>query len=77
MAELVSQETRELLLGTWIGVSLVAEILIHRELICRDDLVCVLEQAMARAQGGRRTAIAGMWLLIESGFGLGDSAPDY
>ncbi len=77
MDELGPQETRELLLGTWIGVSLLAEILIDRELICRGDLVGVLEQAIAIARGGRRTAIAGMCLLIESGFGLGASAPDW
>ena len=68
MAEIGLQETRELLLGTWIAVALTVEVLIDRELICREDLLLALAQAESLATDKRRTAIAGMRLLIERGF---------
>ena len=71
MTELDRQEMYELLLGTWTGVALVAEILIERELICRDDLLCVFAQAEAEARDRRGTAIVGIRMLMELGFGLG------
>ena len=70
MAELSVKETRELLLGTWISVALIVEVLIERHDLPREELLLLLSDAQAAApRRPTRTAIAGMRLLIERGFG--------
>ncbi len=69
MTEPNLQETRELMLGTWIAVALIVESLIDGGAIPREELLCLLAKAEELAQNRRRTAIAGVRLLIERGFG--------
>jgi len=65
MNEMGSQETRELLIGTWIGVALLTETLINRDLLSREELLGLLSDVEAAANDSRRTAVAGLRLLIE------------
>jgi hypothetical protein len=67
--ELGLQETRELLLGTWIGVALVVEMLVAKDLISREELLLLLGDAEDAASRERRTSLAGLRMLIERGFG--------
>ena len=67
--ELGLQETRELLLGTWIGVALVVEMLVAKDLISREDLLLLLGDAEDAVCRERRTSLAGLRMLIERGFG--------
>ena len=67
--ELGLQETRELLLGTWIGVALVVEMLVAKELISREELLLLLGDAEDAVCRERRTSLAGLRMLIERGFG--------
>jgi hypothetical protein len=62
-------ETRELLIGTWIAVAMVVEMLIEQELVSREELMLLLSKAEAAARDRRSTAIAGLRLLVERGFG--------
>jgi len=62
-------EARELLLGTWIGVALIVELLVERFDLPREELLLKLSEAQAAAKPGKSTALAGMRLLIERGFG--------
>lgn len=62
-------ENRELLLGTWIAIALIVELLIEKYDLPREELMLLLADAEAVALGRRRTALAGMRLLIERGFG--------
>ncbi len=62
------QETRELLLGTWTAIALITEVLIDGEMVEREDLLRLLGAADQIARDRRRTAIAGIRLLIERGF---------
>jgi hypothetical protein len=68
MAELSVDETRELLIGTWIAVALIVEVLIKRYDVPREELLLLLAEAEAAAKGKRTTALAGLRLLIERGF---------
>ena len=67
--ELGLQETRELLLGTWIGVALLVEMLVAKELISREELLLLLGDAEDAVCRERRTSLAGLRMLIERGFG--------
>jgi hypothetical protein len=67
--ELGLQETRELLLGTWIGVALLVEMLVAKDLISREELLLLLSDAEEAAYSERRTSLAGLRMLIERGFG--------
>ena len=62
-------EMRELLVGTWIGVALIVEGLVHSGMIAREDLVVPLSQAEALAKDQRRVALTALRRLIEHGFG--------
>ena len=67
--ELGLQETRELLLGTWIGVALLVEMLVAKQLISREELLLLLGDAEDAVCRERRTSLAGLRMLIERGFG--------
>jgi len=62
-------ETRELLIGTWIAMAMVVEMLIEQELVSREELLLLLSRAEGAAGDRRSTAIAGLRLLVERGFG--------
>ena len=63
------EETRELLIGTWVALAMVVEMLIEQELVQREELLLLLSRAEMAARDRRSTAIAGLRLLIERGFG--------
>jgi hypothetical protein len=71
MPELELEEARELLIGTWIGVALLAEALTERGVISKEELLFTLSQAEEAASNKRRTALAGLRLLISRGFRCG------
>ena len=62
-------ETHELLIGTWIAMALVVEMLIEQELVSREELLLLLSRAETAARDRRSTALAGLRLLVERGFG--------
>ena len=64
-----TDETRELLIGTWVAVAMIVEMLIEQELVSREDLLLLLSRAQMAASDRRSTAIAGLRLLVERGFG--------
>jgi hypothetical protein len=68
MLELGRDETRELLVGTWIGIALIAEILIQRGAARREDLVSVLLDAETLARDRRRIALTALRKLTTDGF---------
>jgi hypothetical protein len=68
MPELELEEARELLIGTWIGIALLADTLIEHEVLSREELLLTLSQTEEAASGKRRTALAGLRLLISHGF---------
>ena len=66
MPELSPQaETRELLLGTWIGVALIIEMMIEEFDLPRENLLLMLSRAQATVAGPQRTALAGIQMLVE------------
>ena len=68
MEELESSEARELLIGTWIGIALLADTLIEYGFLSKEELLQPLSQIEERAPDRRRTALAGLRLLISRGF---------
>ena len=68
MSELELKETRELLIGTWIGIALLADTLIEQGTLSGEDLLLTLSQTEEAATDKRRTALAGLRLLISRGF---------
>ena len=48
---------------------MVVEMLIEQDLVSREDLLLLLSRADAAARDRRSTAIAGLRLLVERGFG--------
>jgi len=64
------EENRELLMGTWIGIALIVEMLIAQEVMERENLLALLAQFEEAAPGWRKTALAGLRLFIERGFPL-------
>jgi hypothetical protein len=65
-------EFLELLLGSWIGVALIAEALIRAGVVRRDELLLPLADAVALAKDRRVTSLAAMHKLISEGFGPTD-----
>jgi len=68
MSELELREARELLIGTWIGIAHLADTLIEHGVLSRGELLRTLSQIEAVASDERRTALAGLQLLISRGF---------
>ena len=68
MPELELKEARELLIGTWIGIALLADTLIEHGVLSREELLVTLSQIEEAACDERRTALAGLRLLITRGF---------
>jgi hypothetical protein len=71
MPEQELEEARELLIGTWIGIALLADTLIEHGLISKKELLVTLSQTEEAASNKRRTALAGLRLLISRGFRCG------
>ena len=71
MPELELEEARELLIGTWIGIALLADTLIEHGVISKKELLVTLSQTEEAASNKRRTALAGLRLLISRGFRCG------
>jgi hypothetical protein len=61
-------ETRELLIGTWVAMAMIVETLIERDLVSREELMLLLSRAEAAARDRRSTALAGLRILVERGF---------
>jgi hypothetical protein len=61
-------EARELLIGTWIGIAHLADTLIEHGVLSRRELLRTLSQIEEAASDERRTALAGLRLLISRGF---------
>jgi hypothetical protein len=72
-----TQEKQEaLLLGTLIGVSLIADSLVRAGLIEREELVTPLAEAELLAKDERRVTLSVLRRLVEKGFGAaGDEGP--
>jgi hypothetical protein len=68
MSELELREARELLIGTWIGIAHLADTLIENGVLSRGELLRTLSQIGEAASDERRTALAGLQLLIGRGF---------
>jgi hypothetical protein len=68
MPELELEEARELLIGTWIGLAVLADTLIEHGVISKAELLLTLSQTEEAASNKRRTALAGLRLLISRGF---------
>lgn len=68
MSELEFKETQELLIGTWIGIALLADTLIEHGILPREELLLILAQTEEAASDKRRTALAGLRLLLSRGF---------
>jgi hypothetical protein len=77
MAELNLKETQQLLAGTWIGIACVAELLIERKVISRDDLTAFLwTTERMTSDRCRRDGLAVVRRLIEQGLGRDLSRED-
>ena len=70
------EEIRELLLGTWIGVALIADALIRAGLVSREDITEPLEAAEAIFTDQRRVALRALGGLIRDGLG-GETPPPH
>jgi hypothetical protein len=68
LEELELREARELLIGTWIGIAHLADTLIVHGVLSRGELLRTLSQIEEAASDNRRTALAGLRLLISRGF---------
>lgn len=68
MPEPELNEARELLIGTWIGIALLADMLIEHGVLPREELLLILAQTEEAASDKRRTALAGLRLLIRCSF---------
>jgi hypothetical protein len=66
--ELELREARELLIGTWIGIALLADTLIEHGVLSRGELLRPLSLIEEEASDKRGTALAGLRLLIGRGF---------
>jgi hypothetical protein len=61
-------EMRQLLVGTWTGIALIAEILIGRGVAQREQLVSLLSEAEALAKDRRRIALSALRKLLDESF---------
>ena len=68
MPERGRDETRELLVGTWIGIALITEIMIQQGAARREDVVSVLSDAEALSRDRRRIALTALRKLTKDGF---------
>jgi hypothetical protein len=68
MPERELTEARELLIGTWIGIAHLADTLIEHGVLSRGELLRTLSQIEEAASDKRRTALAGLRMLISRGF---------
>ena len=77
MDALSNDETRELLIGTWVGVAMIVEMLIEQGLVSREDLLLLLSRAqMAAPIGARqRSPGCGFWSNAASPELLGAAGP--
>ena len=71
-----NDELRELLIGTWTGVAILAEMMIHSGAIQREDLLCFLRDAENLAKDRRSLALSGMIQLIVKLEGLAGCTDD-
>jgi hypothetical protein len=62
-----SGELRELLIGTWTGIVLIAEILINGGALRREDIVSALSDAERLARDRRRISLTALRKLMEMG----------
>jgi hypothetical protein len=69
LEELEINEARELLIGTWISIALLADTLIEHGVLSKEEMLRPLSQIEEAASDRRRTALAGIRLLISRGFG--------
>src|SRR4051812_29998504 len=67
MSDLKMDEAQELLIGTWVGVALLANMLIENAVLSKDELLWTLSQIEEAASDNRRTALAGLRRLISRG----------
>ena len=65
---IISRDTQELLVGTWVGVSLIADTLVREGVIEREALAAPLAEAAMLAKGHRRAALAALLFLIDTAF---------
>jgi hypothetical protein len=68
LEEVELREARELLIGTWIGIALLADTLIEQGVLSKEEMLRPLSQIEEAASDRRRTALAGIRLLISRGF---------
>ncbi|HVB15965.1 MAG TPA: hypothetical protein VNF04_05500 [Stellaceae bacterium] len=55
-------------MGTWVGVSLIADTLVREGVIEREALAAPLAEAAMLAKGHRRAALAALLFLIDTAF---------
>jgi hypothetical protein len=70
-----SNEMRELLVGTWTGIALIAHVIIQQGVVPRDDLIATLSDAEALARDRRRIALSALRKLIGYDFAGATSRP--
>jgi hypothetical protein len=75
MLELEMEEAQELLIGTWVGVALLANMLIENGALSKEELLWTLSQIEAMASDNRRTALANLRRLITRGLESSPSIP--
>jgi hypothetical protein len=68
MPEAKMEEAQELLIGTWISIALLANMLIDQGVLSKEELLWTLLQIEEAASDERRTALAGLRRLISRGF---------
>ena len=69
MAELKTEDVKELLVGTWIGMALIADALIRARVLHYKDLLEPLAHAEVKATGNRRIPLTVLGNLTRRGFG--------
>lgn len=67
MSRSTSLELRELLVGTWTGIALIAECLFEAGAVDRDEVLSLLSQGETLAKDRRFIALAALRKLIELG----------
>jgi hypothetical protein len=59
-----SNEMRELLVGTWTGIALIADVIIQKGVVPRDEFIATLSDAEALAKDRRRVSLSALRKLI-------------
>lgn len=62
-------EAHELMIGTWLAMALLIEMLVDRGVVTREDLLLMFGNAELASRDTRRTAFSAMRLIVERGFG--------